>query len=260
MIKKLLRIIIAVIAGIFLLWFIAPIFWGIRHIGCMVGVVLCLAVLFRTACSPLYHRLKDKLLEKKATKVLLRIVQVGACCVLIYCIVISSIMVFAMTSWGSSDSTAVVLGAQVMPWGASPLLRQRINAAEDYLNANPDAVAVVTGGQGANEPMSEADCMYENMVQDGIDPQRIYREDQAKNTDENIRFSLEVIDNNKLSRDIAIVTDSYHQLRAKIITHKCDNTVNITPVNTANNNIVAIAAYPSYFVREWLAIPVEIIK
>ena len=71
---------------------------------------------------------------------------------------------------------------------------------------------------------------------------------------------MKIIDDNELSRDIAIVSDSYHQLRARIIAHKNDASLNVTPINTNNQRSAAIAAYPSYFVREWLAIPVEIIK
>ena len=35
---------------------------------------------------------------------------------------------------------------------------------DEPLNEHPDAVAIVTGGQGDNEPISEAQSMYENMM------------------------------------------------------------------------------------------------
>lgn len=261
MIKHVIRIILAVIAVVFLVWFITPIIWGIWHIGCIVGILLCLAVLFRTAFANVYHRIKRKMCAQKATKVLLRIIQIGASAVVVYCVVISAFMVYAMIPWSSyDDATAIVLGAHVKKSGPSSVLWQRIDAAADYLNENPDTKAVVTGGQGDNEPISEAQSMYENIVKEGVSPDRIYIEDQATNTDQNIRFSLKIIDDNGLSCDIAIVSDSYHQLRARIIAHKNDSSLNITPVNTVNERPAAIAAYPSYFVREWLALPVEIIK
>lgn len=261
MIKRIIRIILALFAAIFLVWFMIPIIWGIWHIGCIIGIFLCLAILFRTCLVKVYHLIKQKMCSKKATKVLLRIVQIGATAVIVYCVSVSAFMVYAMIPRaGNEDATAIVLGAHVKKSGPSSVLWQRIEAAEDYLNEHPDAVAIVTGGQGDNEPISEAQSMYDNMVKDGISPDRIYQENQAKNTDENIRFSLKIIDDNELSRDIAIVSDSYHQLRARIIAHKNDASLNVTPINTNNQRSAAIAAYPSYFVREWLAIPVEIIK
>ena len=261
MIKKIIRIILAVIAVVFLIWFIVPVYWGIWHIGCIIGIALCLAVLFRTAFSKTYHRIKMRMLSQKVTKVILRIVQIGASAVVVYCVAVSAVMVYAMIPWNADDNaTAVVLGAQVKKSGPTAILRQRINAAVDYLDKHPDAAAVVTGGQGSDEPISEAQSMYENMMNAGIAADRIYMEPNAKNTDENIRFSLSIIEENDLNRHIAIVSDSYHQLRARIIAHKNDRSLEITPVNTKNSHPAAIAAYPSYFVREWLAIPVEIIK
>lgn len=261
MIKHIIRIVIAVIAAVFLIWFIIPVIWGIWHIGCLVGILLCSAMLFRTCYSKVYHRIKNRMCKNRATKILLRFIQIGAITVVVYCTVVSAFMAYAMIPQNCSDNaTAIVLGAHVKKSGPSSVLWQRIDAGEDYLNEHPDAVAIVTGGQGDNEPISEAQSMYDNMIKDGIDPERIYREAQATNTDENIRFSLKIIEDHGLDRDLAVVSDSYHQLRARIIAHKNDRSLHITPVNTKNTRPAAIAAYPSYFVREWLAIPIEIIK
>lgn len=261
MIKRFLRILLAVIAAVFLIWFIIPVIWGIWHIGCLIGILLCSAILFRTCFSKVYCKIKCRMCKTAATKILLRIVQICATAVIVYCTVVSAFMVYAMIPQNCSDNaTAIVLGAHVKKSGPSSVLWQRIDSGEAYLNDHPGAVAIVTGGQGDNEPISEAQSMYENMVKDGIAPERIYREDQATNTDENIRYSLRIIEDHDLDRDLAIVSDSYHQLRARIITHKNDSSLQITPVNTTNTRPAAIAAYPSYFVREWLAIPNEIIK
>lgn len=261
MLKKILRLILAAVSVIFLVWFIAPVCWGIWHIGNIAGIMLCLVLFFRTACVKLYNQIKIRMCSKTATKVLLRIVQIGMTAIAIYCVAVSSYMIYAMAPWDSDDSaTAIVLGAQVKSYGPTTILRQRIQAGEAYLNDHPDAKAVLSGGQGADEPTSEAECMYAYMMKDGIASDRLYQENQAKNTDENIRFSLKIIEDNGLNRNIAIVSDSYHQLRARIIAHKIDRDLQITPVNTKNTQAAAIAAYPSYFVREWIAIPVEIIK
>ena len=259
MIRRILRIGAASLSIILFVWFAAPIAYRILNAGNLLGMLMCIALFFRTALSPLYHRIKSRMQRRKPLKIILRIVQIGSSAFLLYGAVISSFMVYAMIPRETNGATAVVLGAQVHSWGPSAILQQRIDAAERYLNSHPDAAAILTGGQGDDEIVSEAACMYQVMIADGISPSRIYQEDQARNTDENIRFSLKVIDDRHLCRDIAVVTDSYHQLRARIIAHKQDADLLITPVNTVNS-ASGFWLYPTYFVREWIAIPVEIWK
>ena len=91
------------------------------------------------------------------------------------------------------------------------------------------------------------------------DLQWVFIEDKAANTDQNIRYSLIIIEDNALERDLTVVTDSYHQLRARIIAGKNAKGIKVGAVNT-RNGMIGLAAYPGYFVREWIAIPVEIIK
>ncbi|MBQ9679992.1 MAG: YdcF family protein [Ruminococcus sp.] len=257
--KRLIHVSLTCIAVIFLLWFIAPIAYGVHNIGTVVGLSVCCAVIFRFSFVKIYYRIKAQMCRRKVTKIILRAVQAIAVLFVVYAATVSGFMIYAMTVTPSNDDTAVVLGAQVKPWGASPLLQQRIDAAQEYLESHQKANAVVTGGQGADEPMSEGQCIYDNLTAAGIAPRRIYIEDKAVNTEQNICYSLTIIRNEELNKNIAVVTDSYHQLRARIIAHKTDSTVHVSAVNT-HNNLIGLSTYPTYFVREWLAIPVEIIK
>ena len=50
----------------------------------------------------------------------------------------------------------ILLGAKVNGTSPSLAFSWRITSAIDYLKANPDTVAVVTGGQGADEGRAEA--------------------------------------------------------------------------------------------------------
>lgn len=256
---RVIRVIMTVIGCAMLLWFIIPSVYGIFHIGNTVGIMISCAVIFRFGFAGIYLKLKAAMLSHMPTMMILRVIQTGAVAFIIYAIVVSSFMIYAMSAAPRDNATAVVLGAEVKPWGPSVLLRQRIDAAEKFMNDRPDVSAVVTGGKGSNEVMSEGQCMYDVMTADGIAPDRVFIEDKATNTYENIKYSLKIISENNLNSDIAIVSDSYHQLRARIIAKKADNNITVGAVNTKNNNI-GIAAYPSYFVREWLAIPVEFFK
>ena len=83
----------------------------------------------------------------------------------------------------------VVLGAQMKTSGPSKALKYRLDEAVRYLEANPDTKVIVSGGQGPDEPMSEAQGMYDYLVNAGIAPDRILLEDQSNNTFQNHTYS-----------------------------------------------------------------------
>ncbi len=112
----------------------------------------------------------------------------------------------------------IVLGAQVKGTRPSMALRWRIDRAYEYLTENPDTFAVVSGGQGQGEDISEAECMKRELVSRGIPEERILMEDRSTSTMENIRFSLEVIGRDGVR--IGIVTNNFHVWRAVKIAHR----------------------------------------
>ena len=123
---------------------------------------------------------------------------------------------FALGGFGSRAPAGldclIVLGAQVREDGPSAVLRYRLDAAEAYLRANRSAVCIVTGGQGASEPVAEGVAMKEYLVMKGIDPSRILVEDKARNTVQNIRFSKSLLPAPDAS--VGIVTNDFHVARA----------------------------------------------
>jgi len=117
----------------------------------------------------------------------------------------------------------LVLGAKVRQDGPSVSLMDRIRAAADYMNAHPEVIAVVSGGQGPDEPMTEAQCMYEQLVKLGIDPNRIWLEDKATSTWENLRFTLDLIKEKTGQRPdkIGLLSSEYHLFRAGLFADAC---------------------------------------
>lgn len=107
----------------------------------------------------------------------------------------------------------LVLGAQVRADGTpAEVLRHRLETARNYLADHPETKAIVCGGQGDNEPVSEADCMSAWLVDAGIDSERIIREDRSTTTAENLAFASRLIDP---TRDrVGIVTNNFHVYRA----------------------------------------------
>lgn len=110
----------------------------------------------------------------------------------------------------------IVLGAGVRGTVPSLSLQERIQAAYDYLTANPNSVAVLSGGQGSGEEISEAACMYRELTVMGIDGSRLLLEEKSTSTMENLAFSLTLIQSQKGIRPtrVGIVSSEYHLFRA----------------------------------------------
>ena len=118
----------------------------------------------------------------------------------------------------------VVLGAKVRHDGPSVSLWDRIYGAYNYLEAHPEVIAIVSGGQGPDEPMTEAASMYQELVKLGIDPSRIWPEDRATSTWENLNFSLDLIEEKTGQRPtkLGVVSSEYHLFRASLFAKACN--------------------------------------
>lgn len=100
-------------------------------------------------------------------------------------------------------------------------IHNRIDAAYDYLSAHPESRCVASGGQNNNEPISEAACIRNTLAARGIDPDRILLEDRSRSTEENLRFTAEIIRQQGLNPRVAIASDNFHQLRASVWAGRC---------------------------------------
>ena len=112
----------------------------------------------------------------------------------------------------------IILGAQWKSQGPSEVLRRRLESAAKYLEQNPDTIVIVSGGQGGNEPISEAAGMRQYLVDIGISGERILMEDRSTNTMENLVFSSNLLD--KQNDRVVIVTNNFHMFRALQIAEK----------------------------------------
>ena len=117
----------------------------------------------------------------------------------------------------------VVLGAGVRGDVPSLSLRNRIDAAYDYLTEHPDVTAILSGGQGEGENITEAQCMFDHLTAMGIDESRLWMEDQATSTWENLNFSLDMIEERTGQRPekLGVLSSEYHLFRASLFADAC---------------------------------------
>ena len=182
-------------------------------------VCLCLAavILFYTAMPFLGQHFPG--LAKVLTLGVTAVLVLGLC----VCAVTEALIIKAsFGDPGEQVDYVVVLGAKVRDDGPSVSLWDRIYAARDYLEAHPHTVAVLSGGKGKDEPMSEAQCMFTELLALGIEPGRLWQEDKAESTWENIRFSLDLIQKETGARPtkIGVLSSEYHLFRASLFAKK----------------------------------------
>jgi len=141
----------------------------------------------------------------------------------------------------------VVLGAKVNGTAPSLSLSDRIHAAASYLKSHPETLAVLSGGQGADEGISEAECMFRELTALGIDPDRLLLEDKATSTWENLKFSLDLIEEQTGIRptSIGLVSSEYHLFRAGLFAKDCGVEAVGIPAPTAWASLRL-----NYFLRE----------
>lgn len=130
-------------------------------------------------------------------------------------------------SFGDPKETVdyvVVLGAKVNRDGPSVSLMDRICAAYEYAVDHPDTILILSGGQGTDEPITEADCMYRELVELGLHPSQLRAEALATSTWENLKFSLDLIEweTGQRPEKIGVLSSEYHLFRASLFAKACD--------------------------------------
>lgn len=115
------------------------------------------------------------------------------------------------------NSVILTLGAKVEATGVpGKVLRRRLDTTYKMLSEREDLTVIVSGGKGADEPISEALCMKNYLVDKGISPKRIILEDKATNTIENIKNSMEILEGKDYGA-LAVVTTNFHLPRAEYL-------------------------------------------
>jgi len=110
----------------------------------------------------------------------------------------------------------IVLGAQMKDWGPSVVYKARLDSAIEYLNDNPDTKVIVTGGQGANESVSEGEGGKKYLFEQGIAEDRIIVESASLDTDQNISNALNLVEVTE-DMKVGIVTNNFHVFRGVMI-------------------------------------------
>ena len=225
-----------------LIWFVFTFLMAGYSFTALVCVCLMGVLLFYNLC----YMTRSKF--PKSTKVVKRVFTFFLIIGLLVVGITECLIIHA--SFGDKDETCqymLVLGAKVRNDGPSVSLMDRIKATSAYMEAHPDVIAIVSGGKGPDEPITEAQCMFEQLVNLGIDPERIWLEDQATSTWENLHFAMNLIEEKTGQRPekIGLLSSEYHLFRAKIFARACGVEAVGIPARTSR-----ISQMVNHFMRE----------
>lgn len=136
---------------------------------------------------------------------------------------------FGAVIYGSYDhiqgepQVMVILGCQVKNDGPSQLLRDRLDEALSYLDDHPDLTVVVSGGQGPDEPSTEARAMADYLMEEGVEEDQILLEDQSHNTVQNFRYTAQLLEDQGYDLEntqVLVVSNGFHLTRARMLAER----------------------------------------
>lgn len=116
----------------------------------------------------------------------------------------------------------VVLGCNVLPNGKpSGVLKKRIDVAESFANNQKEVtgkapIIIGSGGQGSDEPISEARCI-KNYLKQNHYPDKVLIEDESTTTRQNFLYSKKLT---RTTEKVAFATTDYHVFRSGVIATK----------------------------------------
>ena len=159
--------------------------------------------------------------------------------------------------------TVMVFGCYVRGEEPGKTLATRLDAAISLLERYPNADCIVSGGQGSNEAISEAEAMRRYLVSHGIDDGRITLEAESTNTNENLEYSFALLDGDESStqagagssaaqpggRKIIGVSSEYHLPRIRMLSRALGREIETYPAYDANIGNTLI-----YTLREYMGV------
>ncbi|MDD6021043.1 MAG: YdcF family protein [Acutalibacteraceae bacterium] len=151
----------------------------------------------------------------------------------------------------------LILGCKVEGTEPCEMLKLRINAAADFLRANPNTVAIPCGGiVHDGQSISEAEAIAEGLVSQGIDRSRIILEDKSQTTYENF-INAEKIISSRGDIDtakIAFLSSNFHLLRSSYIAKQTGLRADGVPAPSPKG------LYPAAVLREYLVFPLLLME
>lgn len=146
----------------------------------------------------------------------------------------------------------VVLGSRVFGDRVPPLLAARIDrgmeAHQAEVVAGREPLLILSGGQGDDEQIPEGEAMAKYALTEGAEPALVRAEIASTATEENLKFSREILREAGRGERILVATNDYHAFRAALLARKLGIEAQVVGAKTARYY------FPSAVLREFAAV------
>ena len=220
------QMVIIAVGGILLFWFFAPLLCkGIFNIGTATGILISLFLLCYGIFFGRMNRRALILWNGRKTHWICVFLLVLVLIMIMTVLAETFLMIHSALHTPPQNTTAVVLGCSVKGTKPSRILEERIDAAYDYLSVNKDAVCILSGGRGPGED-------------------RLILEERSTTTEENLKYTGEILKDRGLDMTVTLVTSEFHEYRANQMAARLGMKSYSTPAHTF------FVYFPTYYVRE----------
>ncbi|GAA1340116.1 YdcF family protein [Saccharothrix algeriensis] len=159
---------------------------------------------------------------------------------------------YGKTGRRTGFDAVIVLGAGLRGDRVPPLLAARLDRAAAVFHREAAAghtpLVVVSGGQGADEDVTEAAAMRRYLLGSGVPEDRIALEDRATTTEENLIYSRALLADRGHTGRVVAVTNNYHVFRTAVLARRLRMRLEVIGSHTAWYFL------PSAFLREFVAL------
>ena len=205
-------------------------------------------------------RLISRNTKKKEVSILSKVYTCLFSLLLISFLIIEGILTYNIANFKSIEEIEnvdyiLVLGAGLDGEKPGKVLTSRLEKAIEYHKKNEDTYIIVSGGVGEGKNISEAQAMYNYLIEQNINKDKILKEDKATTTLENFIFSKEILEaRDDEDKKILIVTNEFHLYRAMIIADKLDI------YNEGLACYTSIKTRVNYMIREYFTIIIDVMR
>ena len=198
--------------------------------------------------------------DKKYLSLILKIYNTIVTIFIVLFILIESVLIMNISQFKEAKDIEslkylIVLGAGLDGYKVGKTLQSRLDKAIEYYRLNQNVKVIVSGGQGKDEMISEAEAMKRYLMENGVNENKIIKEDKSTTTLENIKFSKDILKYRKdENTKVLIVTNDFHLTRAMIIANilrvENEGLASQTPIKSRIN----------YLIREYPTMIIDLIR
>ncbi len=198
-----------IISAICILYGISVMIFSGYHFGILVIMVIGLAIAFFSYC-------RTKKINNKYITFLKITFLTGLLCMI--SIIIFIYFLFGVPYSDKKEDAVIVLGCGLDGSDVADTLKERLDSCLSYLEENPQAIIIVSGGQGFNEDIPEALAMEKYLIAHNVPKEKIIKEDSSSSTYENFVNSKKILDEffagKKDAYKTAFITNRFHCYRS----------------------------------------------